>query len=129
MHPVLNTCPVCAGPLAVTRLRCERCDMTIEGRFSLGRFARLTAEQLDFVETFVRCEGKLRSMEGELGISYPTVRARLHDVIRALGYEPGGREEGAAASGEERRRVLEDLEAGRIDMAEAMRRLRRAGED
>jgi hypothetical protein len=29
-------------------------------------------------------------MEDELGLSYPTIRNRLHEVIRALGFEPGG---------------------------------------
>ena len=124
MNPILNTCPVCAAPLAVTRLHCAHCETTIEGRFAPGPFANLSAEEVEFVLLFVRLEGKLRSMEAELGLSYPTVRARLHDVIRSLGYEPGGREPAAGPSVEDRRAVLADLEAGLIDAAEAMERLR-----
>jgi hypothetical protein len=75
---------------------------------------------------FVRCEGKLNRMEGELNLSYPTVRNRLHEVIRALGYEPGGEEEPAGAAEEARHRVLEDLSAGNISAAEAMRILQEA---
>ena len=127
MHPILNTCPVCAEALAVTRLHCPRCDTVIEGRFVPGPFSHLAPEQIAFVETFLRCEGKLKSMEAELGLSYPTVRARLHAVIRALGYEPGGRDEPAGLTAEDRRRVLEDLEAGRIDADEAMQLLRAGG--
>jgi len=125
-NPILNGCPVCAGMLTVTRLHCPRCDTAVEGRFAPGPFATLGAEQLAFVELFVRCEGKLKSMEAELGLSYPTVRARLHDVIRALGYEPAGREDPGAGQAEERRRVLRDLESGLIDTAEAMARLQRS---
>lgn len=59
MKTALNKCPVCDGELTVTRLRCETCDTVIEGRFANAIFAGLTPEQLDFIETFVRCEGKL----------------------------------------------------------------------
>ncbi len=121
--PVVTRCPACAGGLDVARLICPRCDTAVEGRFSAGPFAALTSEQLAFVETFVVCEGKLKSMEAELGISYPTVRARLHEIIRALGHEPGGRDGAAVITPDERRQVLEDLEAGLIDMNEAMRAL------
>jgi hypothetical protein len=84
---------------------------------------RLTPEQLQFVETFVRCEGKLNRMESEVGLSYPTLRSRLLEIIRALGYEPGREEPPAKISDEERRRVLEELDNGRISADDAMRLL------
>jgi hypothetical protein len=126
MHPVLTHCPVCQEDLTITRLRCRNCETTLDGQFFPGPFALLSRDQLRFIETFVRCEGKLNRMEGELGLSYPTVRNRLHEVIRALGYEPGGEEEPAGAAEEARRRVLEDLSAGNISAAEAMRILQEA---
>ena len=115
-------CPLCAGEITVTRLYCPVCDVTIEGRFAVGHFLRLTAEQLAFVETFVRCEGKLSRMEGELGLSYPTIRSRLHDVIRALGYEPSKDEPPSSPriSDEERLRILDALNQGRISPEKAM---------
>jgi hypothetical protein len=118
-----NPCPVCAAPLAVTRLDCPSCETRIEGRFSPGPFAGLSPEQVDFVLLFVRLEGKLRSMEAELGLSYPTIRARLHDIIRALGHQPGEREPTPSLSADERRDVLADLEAGLINATEALERL------
>jgi hypothetical protein len=78
-----------------------------------GAFAGLTHEQLDFVETFLRCEGKITRMEEEMALSYPTIRNRLQEVIRALGYEPG-REESSDISEEKRRSVLEELDSGKI---------------
>ena len=89
MKTTLSKCPVCEGELTVTRLRCETCDTVIEGRFTNAAFAGLAPEQLDFIETFVRCEGKLTRVQEEMALSYPTVRNRLQEVIRALGYEPG----------------------------------------
>jgi hypothetical protein len=107
----------------VTKIHCQVCDSTIEGRFVAGPFERLTAEQLSFVETFVRCEGKINRMEDEIGLSYPTIRNRLHEIIRALGYEPGGEEPALRISDEERRKILESLEQGQISYQEAMRML------
>jgi len=106
----------------VTRIYCRECDTTIEGRFGGGPFSQLSAEQLAFIETFIRCEGKITRMEVELGLSYPTIRNRLLEVIRALGYEPGG-EEPVGMSEADRQRILEDLDQGRITAEEAMRLL------
>jgi len=123
MHPALTRCPVCHNEMTVTRLHCASCDTLVEGHFTAGHFANLTSEQLDFILTFVRVEGKLNRMEPELGLSYPTIRNRLHDIIRALGYEPG-KDETPDVDDERRRSVLEELDAGRISADDAMRLLR-----
>ena len=123
MYAAPTRCPVCRSELTVTRLHCPSCDTSIEGQFTGGPFAHLTAEHLDFIVTFVRCEGKINRMEQELGLSYPTIRNRLHEVIRALGFEPG-KDEVLEVSPEKRSNVLEDLEAGKISPDEAMRLLR-----
>jgi hypothetical protein len=73
------------------------------------------------VETFVRCEGKITRVEAEMGLSYPTIRNRLHEVIRAMGYQPGEGDSGL--SDQERREILESLEKGEITYEEAMRKL------
>jgi hypothetical protein len=122
MKTALSKCPVCDGELTVTRLQCETCDTVIEGRFTNTTFAGLTPEQLDFIETFVRCEGKLTHVQEEMALSYPTVRNRLQEVIRALGYEPG-KEETTEVSDGQRLGVLEELDSGKISAEEAMRRL------
>jgi hypothetical protein len=120
-NTILTLCPVCGERLTATRLHCRSCDTAIEGQFELGRFGRLTAEQLAFVETFVRCEGKLNRMEKELELSYPTLRSRLTDVIHQMGYETGPEEE--TLSDEERHQILDDLAAGKLASEDAMRLL------
>ncbi|HEX5824948.1 MAG TPA: DUF2089 domain-containing protein [Candidatus Limnocylindrales bacterium] len=97
-HDVISTCPVCAGELAVTRLRCGSCGTTLEGEFSVGRFARLSREQTALLESFLRSRGNLRDIERELGISYPTVRARVEALVRALGFGPRSDEDPAASA-------------------------------
>ena len=96
-HDVISTCPVCSGELAVTRLHCRSCGTTLEGEFSVGRFGRLTREQLILLESFLRSRGNLRDMERELSISYPTVRSRVEALVRALGFGPRSDSDEAAA--------------------------------
>jgi hypothetical protein len=121
MYQVIGKCPVCGEELTVTRLHCRSCDSALEGHFNLGRFYRLTPEQLHFVETFVRCEGKITRVEEELSISYPTVRNRLHDAIRALGYEVPVE---AGVSAERRKSVLEQVQAGELTPEDAVELLK-----
>lgn len=120
MHPTPHTCPVCQGDLLVTSLACRECDTRIEGRFQGSPFSQLSEEQLAFVELFVRNQGKITRMEADLGLSYPTIRNRLMEVIRALGFEPG-EDEFAGLSEEERKRIVDDLERGKISYEEALR--------
>jgi hypothetical protein len=126
MYLTPSKCPVCGDTLTITRLSCPSCDTGIEGRFQFSRLERLTAEQLGFVELFVRCEGKLNWVAQELKSSYPTVRSRLDEAIRAMGYElreaPPAEEKQRAA--EQRQTILDDLAAGRISTTDAIRQLR-----
>jgi hypothetical protein len=87
-HDVIATCPVCSGELSVTRLHCSTCGTTLEGDFNVGRFGHLSREQMAVLESFLRSRGNLRDMERELGLSYPTIRARVEALVRALGFGP-----------------------------------------
>src|SRR5687768_8204493 len=92
MPEVTGRCPMCDGELVVTHLRCQQCGTGLDGVFTLHKFDRLTREQLRFVDVFLKNRGVIRDVERELDISYPTVRNRLDEVIRALGYEAGAAE-------------------------------------
>jgi hypothetical protein len=118
MYPVPTECPVCHDDLLVTRLVCRNCGTGLEGRFTMGPLLQLTPEQLHFVEVFLRCEGKLNRVQEELGISYPTVRSRLVEVIRALGYEVGEERE---VDDERRQEVLAQLARQEVSAEEAFR--------
>ena len=139
-HDVISTCPVCSNELSVTRLHCDSCGTTLEGEFSVGRFGRLTREQLALLESFLRSRGNLRDMERELGISYPTVRSRVEALVRALGFGPraeadaglpgveleGDLEAGAAAASS-RQEILEKLARHEIGAEEAATLIRNLG--
>jgi hypothetical protein len=123
MHPIPGECPVCSGEMLVSKLACRECDTAITGRFIAGPFSQLDADQLVFLELFIKNEGKITHMEKDLGLSYPTIRNRLHEIIRSLGYEPG-KEENLTLSEEDRRKILDDLNSGKITSEEAMEMLR-----
>ena len=58
-------------------LRCADCGLEVSTRYAANEFAQLTDEQLHLLRIFVLCEGRIRDMESALGVSYPTVKARL----------------------------------------------------
>ena len=134
-HDVISTCPVCSNELAVTRLHCRSCGTTLEGDFSVGRFGRLSRDQLALLESFLRSRGNLRDMERELGISYPTVRSRVEALVRALGFGARGDEDtgDAAAPADEppagttRREILERLARHEISADQAAAAIRARG--
>jgi hypothetical protein len=107
--------------MRVVRLQCRGCGTALEGNFELARLLRLEPEQLYFAETFIRNRGKIKDVEEELGISYPTVVARLTELIAALGYEPRRDEEEIR---EARRQILDELAEGRVNASQAAARLR-----
>lgn len=126
-HDVIATCPVCSGELAVTRLHCRSCGTTLEGDFSVGRFGRLSREQLALLESFLRSRGNLRDMERELGLSYPTVRSRVEALVRSLGFGPrGDADDGSDASdptdATDAAADAEAILAGRQDILERLAR-------
>ncbi len=124
MHPIIGSCPVCGDTLTVTRLHCRNCDTAIEGSFSIGAFDRLSPEHLAFAELFIECEGKLNRMEEKARLSYPTLRARLTELRKAMGFEVEQEEAPTTISDEERRQILDDLAAGRIKSEDAIKQLK-----
>ncbi len=88
-QPMPNKCPLCSGELEVTEIHCLQCDVQIHGQFAIAPYRNLDAEQIRFLETFLRCRGVIRDMEAALGISYPTVRARLDALLVSLGFDGG----------------------------------------
>lgn len=117
----LGKCPVCGQNTEVTAINCNDCGTRIEGHFQLCRFCRLTEEQKNFIETFVKCRGNIKEVERELGISYPTVKNRLEDAANALGYNSSA---GYSYSEPEdtgrRREILDQLEIGELSVEEAL---------
>ena len=113
--------------IVVERVRLRDSGIAIEGEFEPPDLARLSAEDQVFVMTFVQVHGSIKEMERVFGISYPTVKNRLNRISQQLALvevvprSPAPVEPPAQSprSGD----VLDRLEAGDIDVEEAVRRL------
>ncbi len=126
MHPVFGKCPICGEEMIVTRLECRSCGTDIGGQFSVGRLARLDAEQIQLVETFIKNRGNAYKVGEELEMPYSTVRARLTEIIRAMGYEPGAEPKDfpiITVPPEKRKSILDDLARGKITAEDAVKLL------
>lgn len=123
VHKLIGKCPVCDENLRITRLKCPHCRTEINGNFQLDKFLRLNKEQLQFVEVFIKSRGNIKEVEREMGISYPTVRNKLDDVIESLGYNAD--ESPDDVTSEKRKEILDSLEKGEIDSQEAVKLLQK----
>ena len=115
-------CPICGEKFHITKLTCHRCQTKLEGDFEPCRFCALSTEQKAFLEVFVKSRGNIKEVERELGISYPTVRSRLENVLEAMGYSveeaaPRAREDVT----EKRREILDALSRGEISSDDAVK--------
>lgn len=118
-------CPVTGGELYVSELTCEESGVVIRGKFKLPQSAHLDEDKQAFLKVFLRARGVISNVEKELGISYPTVRARLDSLLHEMGLGPSDEDKkrGAAAA-DKKRKVLKDLEDGKITPEEAKKKMR-----
>jgi len=121
-YKILSRCPVCNSKLKVVKLKCDNCGTVIENEFELSKFAYLSAEELNFIEVFLKCRGSIKDVEKELGISYPTVRGKLDDVLSSLGYTV------TKEKSPDNKEVLDSLEKGEITPDEAIKILNNEGD-
>jgi hypothetical protein len=124
---IIESCPSCGGELEIREVACTRCETQVRSRYRPCDFCRLNDEQSTFLRLFVTSRGNLSEVEKRLGVSYPTVRAKLDEVIGRLTAAEAPREP-AEPSGEARRAILQAVARGEIDPAEGVRRLRELGE-
>ncbi len=114
---MLTKCPFCNGALEIKELGCNKCDVTIRGRFPFSTFFQLSPEQMEFVKIFLKSRGNIKEVEKELGISYPTVRGKLNDILKSLGMKPD-------KEALKREEILESLSKGEITTEEAVEKLK-----
>jgi hypothetical protein len=116
MHELTN-CPYCAGDFVIKEVECQGCKTLIKSKFRMNRFHMFKAEDLYFIEIFLKNEGNIKLMEKDLGVSYPTVKSRLKNIIRTLGYMS------KSSDSENRVKILKALSDGEIDVKEAIQNL------
>ena len=118
MNNVIGECPICGGDLIVSKLACTHCKTEISGQFMLSKFNYLSKEDLYFIEVFIKNRGSIKAIEKELGVSYPTVKKNLDEVIVALGYTVDDKDD------VDRAEIFQKLEKGEISAQEAAKLLK-----
>jgi hypothetical protein len=79
-----HICPSCSSILGVKSLVCGNCQTEVSGNYSLPLLASLSQQEQDFIVAFVKSSGSLKIMAQQLGLSYPTVRNLLDDIIEKV---------------------------------------------
>lgn len=79
-----HTCPSCSSVLQVKSLVCGQCNTEVNGLFGLPLLASLSGQEQEFIIAFVKSSGSLKIMAQQLGLSYPTVRNLLDDLIQKI---------------------------------------------
>ena len=77
-------CPSCGGNTQGHSLHCNDCGTTITGAYDIPPIMQLSAEEQTFISNFIKCSGSLKQMASDMGLSYPTVRNLLDDIINKL---------------------------------------------
>lgn len=114
-NELLTQCPICHETLTVTQLHCNHCFIEISGEFKLSRLSQLSKDQLAFVEVFLKNRGNIKDCEKDLGVSYPTIRRILNEILDSLGYSSSSEEEPSTNQKE----IIKRLENGEITVKEA----------
>lgn len=125
-YPVISECPVCHNDLIVTGLQCTNCETQIKGEFTLSKFNYLDTDKLYFIEVFVKNRGNIKMIEKEMGLSYPTIKKMLDEVVEQLGYsnEPSVEvEKKEIYKGPSRKEILDQIDDGKLSVEEAAKLL------
>lgn len=80
----IHKCPFCEGSVRIKKVECSKCSMGFEGDFFTSPIMSLPEEYQSFIELFVLSSGSLKEMAALLGVTYPTVRIRMDNIIKAL---------------------------------------------
>ena len=117
-HAPPTSCPTCQAPLSVSGLHCDACDTEVRGHFRHCEFCALGDAQRDLLRVFLAARGNTKELERHLGVSYPTARARLEDLLGALGIAAGPPERPVG-----RRQLLDAVSRGELEVDDALAEL------
>ncbi len=120
MNKLVSKCPVCKDNLKIMKLKCTECNTIIENEFKLSAIQQLSDEQLTFVETFLICRGNIKDVEKTLGISYPTVRSKLDEIIDELAIKKNKQSYSKDRNIEN---ILNLIEKGEMTVSDALKKL------
>jgi len=112
MKVKLFNCPSCEERMVIGELKCPKCDLRIKKDFEPCEFCRLPEEDHEFLLIFLRTQGRITDMEKILGVSYPTIKSKIDNLLKNLNLSP--------IAADENHDPLEALAQGKISVDEAV---------
>lgn len=85
-HIKSGRCPACGSRLEVARLACPECRAEFPMESPMSVYDYLSEEHAAFLKSFLTSRGSLKEVQVEWGISYPTAKRKLDELLQALGY-------------------------------------------
>ncbi|AZA82784.1 hypothetical protein C1637_23405 [Chryseobacterium lactis] len=77
-------CPSCDHTLNVSQMTCSNCKTEVNGDYELPVLLKLNREEQDFVLSFFLSSGSIKEMAKQAGLSYPTMRNKMDDLINKI---------------------------------------------
>jgi len=96
--------------MVISELKCSKCDLRVRKDFSPCEFCQLSEHDYEFLKIFLRTQGRITDIEKILGISYPTIKTKIDNLLKNLRLSPL----------EEEQDPLEALAQGKLSVDEAV---------
>jgi len=74
--------------MVISELKCPACDLRVKKDFSPCAFCQLPEDDYEFLKIFLRAQGKITDIEKILGISYPTIKTKIDNLLKKLNLSP-----------------------------------------
>ena len=110
-------CPYCGSPMRIVAMACDACEVEIRGAFRQTQFARMAAEDAQFLESYLLAGFSIKALAEQSGMGYVAIRNRLDRVIESY--------RRLRENEEAKRRILERLDRGEISASEAAEQIER----
>ncbi|MCK4453688.1 DUF2089 domain-containing protein [candidate division WOR-3 bacterium] len=110
MQLKIFNCPSCGEKMVISELKCSKCDLRVKKDFFSCDFCQLSEDDYEFLKIFLRTQGKITDIEKILGLSYPTIKAKIDNLLKNLKLSPI----------EEKQDPIEALSQGELSVDEAV---------
>ena len=95
--------------MVIGELKCPKCDLRVKKDLLPCEFCQLHEDDYEFLKIFLRTQGRITEIEKILGVSYPTIKQKIENLLAKLDLSPIGEKD-----------PLDALEKGEISVDEVV---------
>ena len=78
---ISTKCPYCRVVMRPTVMKCDLCDVEIQGLFQQPVFQMMSSDDLEFLAKYMMAGFNIKTLEHETGLGYAAIRTRLDHMI------------------------------------------------